>query len=101
MISRRFRCALFLVLASLSAATHADLTPTELDAAVKAIEPKVIEWRRDFHQHPELSNREVRTAEIVAKRLRAMGLETKTGIGLTGVAALLRGGQPGPTIALR
>jgi amidohydrolase len=101
MISRRFRCALFLALASLSAATHADLTATELDAAVKAIEPKVIEWRRDFHQHPELSNREVRTAEVVAKRLRAMGLETKTGIGLTGVAALLRGGQPGPTIALR
>ena len=101
MISRRFRCASLLALASLSAATHADLTATELDAAVRAIEPKVIEWRRDFHQHPELSNREVRTAEVVAKRLRAMGLEARTGIGLTGVAALLRGGRPGPTIALR
>ncbi len=80
---------------------HADLTPAGLDAAVDAIEPRVIEWRRDFHRHPELSNRETRTAEVVAKRLRAMGLEPKTGIGLTGVAALLRGGQPGPTIALR
>lgn len=101
MISRHFRCAVFLALASLSAAVQADLAATQLDAAVKAIEPKVIEWRRDFHQHPELSNREVRTAEVVAKRLRAMGLEAKTGIGLTGVAALLRGAQPGPTIALR
>lgn len=79
----------------------AQIAPAELDTAVKAIEPKVIEWRRDLHQHPELSNREVRTAEVVAKRLRALGLEVKTGIGLTGVAGLLRGGLPGPTIGLR
>ena len=79
----------------------ADISQDELAGGVKKIEPKVIEWRRDFHQHPELSNRETRTAEIVAKRLRALGLEVKTGVGLTGVAGVLRGGQPGPTIGLR
>lgn len=79
----------------------ADITNAELDSAAKAVEPKVIEWRRDFHAHPELSNREVRTADVVAKRLRALNIQVKTGIGLTGVAGLLRGAQPGPTIALR
>lgn len=81
--------------------TAADITNAELDSAAQAVEPKVIEWRRDFHAHPELSNREVRTADIVAKRLRALNIQVKTGIGLTGVAGLLRGAQPGPTIALR
>lgn len=79
----------------------ADITNAELDSAAKAVEPKVIEWRRDFHAHPELSNREVRTADVVAKRLRALNIQVKTGIGLTGVAGLLRGAQPGQTIALR
>jgi amidohydrolase len=73
----------------------------DIDAAAAAIEPKVIEWRRDFHTHPELSNREVRTAGIVAKHLRALGLEVKTGIAHTGVAGLLRGAKAGRTIALR
>lgn len=79
----------------------AQVTDDQITAAVKTIEPKVIEWRRDFHTHPELSNRETRTADVVAKRLRGLGLEVKTGIGHTGVAALLRGGKPGRTIALR
>ena len=68
------------------------ITSAQLDAAAKAIEPKTIEWRRDFHAHPELSNREVRTAEQIAKRLRALGIEVKTGVGVTGVVGLLRGG---------
>lgn len=80
---------------------QADVSGDDISAAVKTIEPQVIEWRRDFHLHPELSNREVRTADVVAKKLRSLGLEVKTGIGLTGVAGLLRGGLPGPTIALR
>lgn len=80
---------------------HADIAVGELDTAVKSLEPKIIEWRRDFHSHPELSNREVRTAEVVAKKLKALGLEVKTGIGRTGVAAVLKGSLPGPTIALR
>jgi amidohydrolase len=77
------------------------ITSAQIDAAAKAIEPKTIEWRRDFHTHPELSNREVRTAEQIAKRLRALGIEVKTGVGVTGVVGLLRGGQPGRTVGLR
>jgi amidohydrolase len=69
-----------------------------LDAAVNA---KVIAWRRDIHQHPELGNRETRTAKLVADHLRALGMEVKTGIATTGVTAVLKGGRPGPRIALR
>lgn len=65
------------------------------------MQPQVIEWRRDIHQHPELSNREVRTAKLVAEHLKRIGLEPQTGIAKTGVVALLKGGRPGPTIALR
>ncbi len=72
-----------------------------MDVAAKAVEPQVIEWRRHLHANPELSNREVKTADFIAKRLKAMGLEVKTGIAHTGVAALLKGGKPGKTIALR
>lgn len=63
--------------------------------------PRVIAWRRDFHEHPELSNREVRTAGIVAQHLRRLGLAVQTGVAKTGVVAVLEGGRPGPTIALR
>lgn len=72
-----------------------------VDDAVLAIEPRVIEWRRDFHEHPELSNREVRTAGIVADHLRGLGMEVTTGVAYTGVVAVLRGGRPGPVVALR
>jgi amidohydrolase len=61
----------------------------------------MIEWRRDFHQNPELSNREFRTSQKVAEHLKSLGLEVKTGVAHTGVLAVLRGGRPGPTIALR
>jgi amidohydrolase len=73
----------------------------ELSTTTDAIDSKVVAWRRDFHQHPELSNREVRTAKIVAEHLRKLGLTVETGIAQTGVVGLLRTGQPGPTIALR
>ena len=74
---------------------------SRVDAAAKSVEPRVIEWRRHLHTNPELSNREVKTADFVAKKLKALGLEVKTGIAHTGVAALLKGGKPGKTIALR
>ena len=70
----------------------------EIEQRIPAVMPKVIEWRRDLHQHPELSNREVRTAKIVADHLRALGLEVQTGVAKTGVVALLRGGKPGPVV---
>ena len=72
-----------------------------LDALASAFEAKVIAWRRDIHAHPELGNREFRTAELVARHLRALGLEVRTGVAHTGVVALLRGGKPGPVVALR
>jgi amidohydrolase len=73
----------------------------QVDAAAAALEPKVIAWRRDFHQHPELSNREIRTAGAVAGHLRALGLAVQTGVAHTGVVGLLDSGKPGPVIALR
>ena len=79
----------------------AAVTEAGVEAAAAAAMPQVISWRRDFHQNPELSNREFRTSKIVAEQLRKMGLEVRTGIAHTGVVAVLRGGKPGPTIALR
>ncbi len=73
----------------------------EIYKRAKEVEPKVIEWRRDIHAHPELSNREFRTAELVAKHLESLGMEVTTGIAHTGVKAVLKGGHPGPVIALR
>ena len=80
---------------------HAEISQDALDAAAQAIEPRLIEWRRDIHQHPELGNREFRTAALVAKHLESLGLEVHREIAHTGVAAVLRGGKPGPTVALR
>lgn len=65
------------------------------------IEPKIISWRHDFHQNPELANRETRTAAIITKHLQSLGIEVKTGVAVTGVVGILRGGKPGPVIALR
>jgi amidohydrolase len=73
----------------------------EVAAAAQKLKGEVVAWRRDFHQHPELGNRETRTAKLVADHLRALGLEPKTGIATTGVTAVLKGGKPGPRIALR
>ena len=74
---------------------------TKAIAAAAKIEQQVINWRRDFHEHPELGNREFRTGEIIAKHLTALGLEVKTGAAKTGVIGILKGGLPGPVIALR
>ena len=72
-----------------------------VDALVAAVEPKVIAWRRDIHAHPELGNREVRTAAVVARHLEALGLEVRTGIAKTGVIGILRGARPGKVLAMR
>ncbi len=69
--------------------------------AANKVEEKVITWRRDFHANPELGNREFRTAEIVAKHLAALGIEVQKGVAKTGVVGILKGGLPGPVIALR
>ena len=80
---------------------NAQITPARIDEAVKNIESKSIAWRRDFHQNPELGNREFRTAKIVAAHLRSLGIEVKEGVAHTGVVGILKGGKPGPVIALR
>jgi amidohydrolase len=90
-----------LALALCAAAAQAEISGAELDAAAAALEPRVIEWRRDFHRHPELANREQRTAAKVAEHLRALGLEVRTGMAHTGVVAVVEGGLPGTTILLR
>jgi len=69
--------------------------------AADRIEPKTISWRRDFHQNPELSNNEKRTAKVIAEHLRALGIEVKEGIAKTGVVGILKGSKNGPCIALR
>ena len=73
----------------------------KVDQQAQEIEGKVIEWRRHFHQYPELSNREVKTAAIVADHLKKLGIEVQTGVAKTGVVGLLKTGKPGPVIALR
>ncbi len=73
----------------------------DIDAAAAKIMPKVVEWRRHVHQYPELGNSEVKTAKFVEDHLRKLGLEVRTGIAKTGVVGILKGGQPGPVIALR
>jgi amidohydrolase len=75
---------------------------TRIAQEVAAMEAKLVETRRDFHMHPELSNFEKRTGEVVAAKLRAMGVdEVKTGVAGHGVVALIKGGKPGPVVAWR
>jgi len=99
---KKLRIPYIIVLMMLMTAVTAQDDKQGFDPAFAAVEPKVIEWRRDIHQHPELSNREFRTAKKVADHLRGLGLdEVRTGIAHTGVVAILRGAKPGPVIALR
>jgi amidohydrolase len=100
MPDRRCPSVFALLPLALALATPA-IADAELEAAVAAIEPKVVAWRRDIHQHPELGNREFRTSALVAEHLKGLGIEVKTGVAHTGVVGTLVGGRPGPVIALR
>jgi amidohydrolase len=73
----------------------------QVNEGATKVEDKVIEWRRDFHENPELGNEETRTAGIVAVHLKALGMEVTEGVAVTGVVGVLKGGKPGPTVALR
>lgn len=94
-----------ILIMSIQTTGSAQQSPAELlnkiDRLSKEIEAQVIEWRRDFHQHPELSNQEYRTAGIVADHLRGLGMIVQTGIAKTGVMGILKGPEDGPVIALR
>ncbi|MBS1663344.1 MAG: amidohydrolase [Bacteroidetes bacterium] len=89
-----------LLLVTAANAQKKDLRPA-ISAAADKIESKTIAWRRDFHEHPELGNQEIRTAKIIADHLRSLGIEVKEGVGKTGVVGILKGSQPGPVIGLR
>ncbi|HXG88913.1 MAG TPA: amidohydrolase [Vicinamibacterales bacterium] len=92
--------ALLAVAAPAKAQTVNPLT-MQVDRLTQELLPQVVTWRRDFHQHPELGNRETRTAKVIADELRRLGYEVQTGVAHTGVVAVLRGGKPGPVVALR
>jgi amidohydrolase len=94
---------LFLLLSYQNFAQKAQTTPlkSKMDKLAEGMEKQVVAWRRDFHQNPELSNREFRTSKIVADHLKSLGMEVKTGVAKTGVVGILKGGKPGPVIALR
>jgi amidohydrolase len=97
------KTSLFLALLACPLITLAQNNPQKIEVTKRAdaLTQKVINWRRDFHEHPELGNSEVRTAEIIAKHLKALGIEVKTGVAKTGVVGILVGGKPGPVVALR
>jgi len=90
--------AMALLLIASAQSSQAGTTVAELTAARLA---QVTAWRRDLHEHPELSNREFRTAKIVAAELRKLGYEVRSGIAHTGVVGILKGGRPGPKLAIR
>jgi len=90
-----------LLLLLLPFAVRAQNTTEIIAKKAAAILPKVIEWRRDFHEHPELSDQEVRTAGKVAAHLRSLGIEVQTGVARTGVVGILKGKYPGPVLAMR
>ena len=91
--------ALLLAVNTVGGAGEAEAS--ELSRELQAVESKVIEWRRDLHQNPELSNREFKTAKKIARHLEALGLRVETGIAYTGVVGFLKGAKPGPTVMLR
>lgn len=97
---KKFLSVLLLVFLAVNASVAKDMS-SDINAATTKIMPKVIEWRRHLHQYPELSNREVKTAKYVEDHLKKLDLEVKTGIAKTGIVGILKGSQPGPTIALR
>lgn len=95
---RRFPLLLACLAFPVTAAAQSD---AEVARAVATLTPSLVELRHDLHRHPELSNRETRTAGVVARELRRLGLEVRTGIARTGVVGVLKGGRPGPVVGVR
>lgn len=101
---RRFRLAAGAggaAIAAAAAPAHAQQPDPRIAAAVERFAPQAIEHRHAIHQNPELGNREFKTAERIAAHLRALGMEVRTGVGKTGVVGILKGGKPGPLVAVR
>ena len=94
-------CLAFLVVFFVANNLFAQEQTALIDAQSKAIQNQLTQWRRHLHEHPELGNREFKTAAYIVEQLKDLGLEIRTGIAKTGVVAILKGGKPGPVIALR
>ena len=92
---------LYLILPMLLWCLNSSAQKYNFEEEYKGIEPKVIDWRRDFHQNPELSNREFNTAKKIASHLKSLGIEVQTGVAKTGVVGILKGNRNGKVIALR
>ena len=95
------RKLLSLAFVGLACASANATSQINVDELADKVEPDVIKWRHHFHEFPELSNREFKTAEYVANYLKSLGLEVQTGVAKTGVVAILDSGNPGPVVALR
>jgi len=91
----------YTILCALFIGTTSVIAQSQLDKDIQNIESKVIEWRRNFHENPELSNREFKTAEKITAHLKSLGLKVQTGVAKTGVVAILKGKRPGKVLALR
>ena len=92
---------IFLFTVSVLFVPRASADDRKIQRAVKKHTEAIIELRHQIHQYPELGNREFKTAELVANHLRSLGIEVQTGIAHTGVLGLLKGGKPGPVVAVR
>jgi amidohydrolase len=101
MLKRVLFAAVILLSLQVDAQSEIEQLKKRAATAADKIESTCISWRRDFHQHPELGNRETRTSSIIAAHLKKLGLDVKEGVAKTGVVAILRGAKPGPCIALR
>ena len=91
--------SLFLLLIGIT--SFAQTPDPEMMASAESVETKVINWRHDIHEHPELSNQEFETAAKIAKHLKSLGIEVETGVAKTGVVGILKGKHPGKVVALR
>ena len=92
---------LLLVGLFMSLISFAQVMPKNYDVLLKAVEPELIGWRHHFHENPELSNREFKTGAFIAEQMKTLGLEVRYPVANTGVVAILKGGKPGPVLALR
>lgn len=92
---------LFFILIALKASAQKKDIDSQINDAAEKLETKTIAWRRDFHEHPELGNRETRTAKIIAGHLRSLGIEVQENVAKTGVVGILKGAKAGPCVALR
>ena len=95
----KYLILVFLAITTISAS--AQELPKNFNKLVQDIEPQLIKWRRHFHENPELSNREFNTGKYIADYLKTLGIEVHYPVSKTGVVAILKGGKPGPVVALR